>query len=80
MLAQLRTAVVLLIVLTVVTGLVYPALDHEALAGLMGRLQERPDLRRSLGHAARRAVEERFSVQGYVARLYELYGLDHLAS
>lgn len=63
-----------------VTGLVYPALDHEALSGLMGRLQERPDLRRSLGHAARRAAEGRFSAPGYVARLYELYGLDPYAS
>ncbi|MBX6311468.1 MAG: glycosyltransferase family 4 protein [Isosphaeraceae bacterium] len=58
-----------------VTGLVYPALDHEALARLMGRLHERPDLRRALGHAARRAAEGRFSARGYVAQLYELYNL-----
>jgi hypothetical protein len=44
------------------------------LAEAMVRLHERPGLRRSLGGAARRAAEARFSVAGYVGRLYALYG------
>ena len=58
-----------------VTGLVYPALDHQALAAAMIRLHELPGLRRAMGHAARLASEEHFSTRDYVARLYSLYGL-----
>ncbi|WZP00187.1 glycosyltransferase [Isosphaeraceae bacterium EP7] len=63
-----------------VTGLIYEALDHEALARHMIRLHERPDLRRSMGEAGRLAAIERFSVGDYVDRLYRLYGLDRRAS
>ncbi|MDB5352382.1 MAG: hypothetical protein JWN86_3629 [Planctomycetota bacterium] len=59
-----------------VTGLVYPALDHEALAAAMLRLHECPGLRRQLGQAARRAVEESFSVGPYLRTLYAMYGLE----
>ncbi len=58
-----------------VTGLVYPALDHEALAAAMCRLHADPDLRESMGRAGRRVAETRFSVREYVRRLYGLYGL-----
>jgi len=58
-----------------VTGLVYPALDHQILAAAMVRLCEDPARRREMGQAARRSVEDRFGVAGYVARLYDLYGL-----
>jgi len=57
------------------TGLLYPALDHLALAGAMARLHDNPALRDSLGRAARKAVEARFGVQGYLTRLYGLYGV-----
>jgi glycosyltransferase involved in cell wall biosynthesis len=58
-----------------VTGLIYPALDHQALAVAMRRLHEEPDRRRVMGQVARRSVEERFDVKGYVDRLYKFYGL-----
>jgi glycosyltransferase involved in cell wall biosynthesis len=57
-----------------ITGLVYPALDHVALAQAMMRLHTNPDRRRAMGRNARLAAEQRFSVQAYVGRLYELYG------
>jgi len=56
------------------TGLVYHVLDHEALAAAMARLDADAELRRTMGRAARRATEERFSVRDYVSRLYALYG------
>ena len=57
------------------TGLVYHVLDHGGLAAAMARLDADAELRRSMGLAARRAAEERFSVPDYVRRLYSLYGL-----
>lgn len=58
-----------------VTGLLYPPLDHEALAAAMIRLDKNPDLRRSMGRAARRAVEKRFSACDYVETLYQMYNI-----
>lgn len=59
-----------------VTGWVYPSLDHEALASAMLRLHEQPERSREMGRAARRDVEERFSVGPYIRRLHALYGLE----
>jgi glycosyltransferase involved in cell wall biosynthesis len=56
-------------------GTLYPALDHEALARAMVDLASDPNLRKSMGAAARRVVEQQFSVQRYIARLYDAYGL-----
>ena len=58
-----------------VTGLTYPSLDFVKLADVMSLLHDQPDLRDSLGRAARAAVEERFSVEVYVRTLYSMYGL-----
>jgi glycosyltransferase involved in cell wall biosynthesis len=57
-------------------GMLYPALDHEALARAMVDLASDPRLRKSMGAAAREVVEQQFSVQRYIARLYDAYGLD----
>jgi L-malate glycosyltransferase len=59
-----------------VTGILYPALDHEALAVAMRHLHEDPSRRRTMGIAARRVVEKHYSVQRYIERLYGLYDLD----
>jgi glycosyltransferase involved in cell wall biosynthesis len=55
------------------TGLIYPVLDHEALARGMLRLAESRELRQRLGAAGRRRAEARFSADGYVETLYEGY-------
>jgi glycosyltransferase involved in cell wall biosynthesis len=57
------------------TGLIYQSLDVESLARAMIQLQAKQEMRQTLGQAGRSAVEERFSVGGYVERLYTLYGL-----
>ncbi|MCX7804001.1 MAG: glycosyltransferase family 4 protein [Planctomycetota bacterium] len=57
------------------TGLVYNALDHEALADAMAKLHASPDLRRQMGASARKVAEERFSVRSYMRRLYAMYGI-----
>jgi glycosyltransferase involved in cell wall biosynthesis len=59
-----------------VNGLLYPVLDHQALAQVMITFTNRPDLRESMGLAGRKIVEEQFSVQQYVAKLYHSYGID----
>jgi glycosyltransferase involved in cell wall biosynthesis len=59
-----------------VNGLLYPALDHQALAQVMITFANRPDLRESMGLAGRKIVEEQFSVQQYVAKLYHSYGIN----
>jgi glycosyltransferase involved in cell wall biosynthesis len=59
-----------------VNGLLYPALDHQALAQVMITFANRPDLRESMGLAGRKIVEERFSIQQYLAKLYHSYGID----
>jgi glycosyltransferase involved in cell wall biosynthesis len=57
------------------TGLIYPALNIEALAAAMSQLHHNPQQGRAMGAAVRRAVEERLSVRAYVERLYAIYGL-----
>jgi len=57
-----------------VSGLIVPIRDEEALAGSLARLINDASLRQSMGTAARKIVEERFSldamVDGYV-KVYE---------
>ena len=55
------------------TGLLYPALDHEALGTLMIKIQRDKELASRLGAAARVVVEEDFSVRNYTRRLLDLY-------
>ena len=57
------------------TGWLYPPLDAQALADRMVQLHESPAMRRDFGRAARRDAEHRFSVEGYVHRLHDLYQL-----
>jgi glycosyltransferase involved in cell wall biosynthesis len=57
-------------------GLLYPPLDDHALSQIMVRLAHDLRLRKSMGAAGRRIVEERFSLQRYMADLYQAYGLD----
>jgi glycosyltransferase involved in cell wall biosynthesis len=57
-------------------GLLYPALDYQALAQVMVKLAEDKSLRKSIGAAGRQVVEERFSVQRYLSDLYQAYGID----
>jgi glycosyltransferase involved in cell wall biosynthesis len=59
-----------------VNGLLYPALDHQALGEAMLTLTNNPDLRKSMGVAGRRFAEERFSVREYLSNLYQAYGVD----
>lgn len=56
-----------------VTGLVYPALDHEALGRAMTRLDADRNMARTMGEGGRRLAEERFSATGYMTRLDALY-------
>ena len=58
-----------------VDGLLYPALNHHALAELMVTLTNESALRERMGTASRRIVE-RFSVQQYLSKLYQAYGID----
>lgn len=58
-----------------VTGLVYPPLDVARLADAMRALHDDPALRRTMGQAARRAAVAQFSVEVYVRKLHDLYGL-----
>jgi 1,4-alpha-glucan branching enzyme len=59
-----------------VNGLLYPALDHHALSEAMATLAIEPGLRESMGAAGRKIAEEQFSVQQYLSRLYQAYGVD----
>jgi 1,4-alpha-glucan branching enzyme len=59
-----------------VNGLLYPALNHQALGKLMVKFANEPALRERMGTASRRIVEERFSVEQYLAKLYRAYGID----
>jgi 1,4-alpha-glucan branching enzyme len=59
-----------------VNGLLYPALNHQALGEAMLTFTNEPALRESMGVASRKIVEERFSVQQYVSKLYQAYGID----
>ena len=55
------------------TGVLVRPGDHEALAGALTALLEDEPRRRSLGQAARRIAEERYSWDGIAARLVEIY-------
>jgi glycosyltransferase involved in cell wall biosynthesis len=59
-----------------VNGLLYPALNHHALGKLMMTFANEPALRERMGAASRRIVEERFSVEQYLPKLYRAYGID----
>ena len=59
-----------------VNGLLYPALNHQALGQIMATLAGEAALRESMGMAGSKTVRERFSVQGYVSDLYRTYGID----
>jgi glycosyltransferase involved in cell wall biosynthesis len=55
------------------TGLLVEAGDAEAIAAAVLRLAESPELRASLGAAARRCVERRFTVEQQAAGLERVY-------
>jgi glycosyltransferase involved in cell wall biosynthesis len=57
-------------------GLLYEALNHEALAQAMGQLAANRQLCEEMGVAGRRIVEQEFSAERYMQRLYEMYGID----
>lgn len=59
-----------------VSGLLYPALDHRALGEAMRTLTSNPHLRASIGLAGHRVAEEKFSVQQYLSKLYQAYGIN----
>jgi glycosyltransferase involved in cell wall biosynthesis len=54
-------------------GVVYPFGDAQALADALSRLVEAPEERESLGAAARRRVEERFTAERYVSSMREQF-------
>lgn len=55
------------------SGVLVPPMDPAAVADAMARVLGDPGLRRSLGRAAARVVEERFSLDGMVRRVGEAY-------
>lgn len=55
------------------TGLLVPPRDVEGLTQAVLHLIQNPDARRSLGEAARRRVEERFSIEAMVERIEAVY-------
>lgn len=54
-------------------GVVYPFGDAEALADALSRLVSAPEERKSLGQAARRRVEERFTAERYVSNMRDQF-------
>ena len=56
-----------------VTGLLVPVGDTQALAAALEQLLRNPELAARMGVAARRRVEERFTLTGQVDRLLELW-------
>ena len=56
-----------------VTGLLVPPADAAAMAAAIARLLNDPALAAALGRAARRAIEERFSVDRMVEATEQLY-------
>lgn len=56
-----------------VDGLLYPPGDDAALAAIVRRLEESPELVTSLGEAARRTYERRFTPAKIVAQLEDIY-------
>jgi glycosyltransferase involved in cell wall biosynthesis len=55
------------------TGLTVPPMNQEALATAINQLLDNPDLRRSLGSAARQRARQEFSLEGMAARTLALY-------
>lgn len=55
------------------TGLLVPVNDADALANALRRLTDDPELRRSLGEAARRHVSDTFGIDRFVAEFATLY-------
>lgn len=55
------------------TGLTVPPGDARALSAALGRLLRDPELRRKMGHAGRRWVEENLTQEQQVRRTQELY-------
>jgi len=55
------------------TGLTVPPCDSEALAVAINRLLNNPDLRRSLGEAARQRARQEFSLDVMTSRTLALY-------
>ncbi|HEX8756911.1 MAG TPA: glycosyltransferase family 4 protein [Steroidobacteraceae bacterium] len=56
------------------TGILVERGDSEALAAAIGKLLSDPHLRRRMGHAGRKRVQQLFTWDRSVARLEELYG------
>ncbi|HEX5734936.1 MAG TPA: glycosyltransferase [Blastocatellia bacterium] len=56
-----------------VTGITVPAADPDALAGAINLLLDNPELRSKYGEAARRRVEQEFSLDQMVRRTFHLY-------
>jgi glycosyltransferase involved in cell wall biosynthesis len=54
-------------------GVIYPFGDAEALADALSRLVSAPEERKSLGQAARRRVEERFTAERYVSNMRDQF-------
>jgi glycosyltransferase involved in cell wall biosynthesis len=57
-------------------GLLYPALDDRALSQAMVKLSHDLRLQKTMKATGPRIVQERFSVQRYLSRLYQAYGID----
>jgi glycosyltransferase involved in cell wall biosynthesis len=56
-----------------VSGFLVPADDSSALADRVNVLLEREDLRQRFGQAARETVEQKFLIQGHIARTQAVY-------
>jgi glycosyltransferase involved in cell wall biosynthesis len=61
------------VVMDGVTGLLVPPQDPSALAQAIERLLRDPDLRRTMGRAGRRRVEQHFDVRETVRQVEDLY-------
>jgi glycosyltransferase involved in cell wall biosynthesis len=59
-------------------GLLYPALDDRLLSQAMVKLAHDAGLRQSMKAEGKRIVQERFSVQEYMRKLYLAYGVNVL--
>jgi glycosyltransferase involved in cell wall biosynthesis len=57
-----------------VSGYLVESEDVEAMAARISDLLENPERARQMGTSARRAVEQRFTVEAMASHLAELYG------